>query len=102
MKAENKQLRNWYSSLPRNDFRQKREQIIDNCGITRAIFNNWIQGITVIPAKQYNDNKINKIFFINQHFYNGIPNTGCHSIYTIIKTSQLHQQFFRQQQNRYL
>lgn len=54
MKAENKQLRNWYSSLPRNDFRQKREQIIDNCGITRAIFNNWIQGITVIPAQHYN------------------------------------------------
>ena len=54
MKAENKQLRNWYSSLPRNDFRQKREQIIDSCGITRAIFNNWIQGITVIPAQHFN------------------------------------------------
>lgn len=53
MKTANKQLQEWYSSLPRNQFQRIREEIIEQCGITRAIFYNWLQGITPIPKHQY-------------------------------------------------
>lgn len=53
MKTANKQLQEWYSSLPRNQFQRIREEIIEQCGITRAIFYNWLQGITPIPCHLY-------------------------------------------------
>lgn len=53
MKQANMQLSAWYNTLPRNEYRQIREELIEQCGITRAIFYNWLQGITPIPKHQY-------------------------------------------------
>ena len=42
-----------YKSLPRGkkERSKKRDQIIKECGITKAIFYNWLSGITYIDVR---------------------------------------------------
>jgi hypothetical protein len=40
---------NWYRSLPSNRIIWYRDQIIDKCGITQAVFYNWLNGVTAVP-----------------------------------------------------
>ena len=45
---ENLLLKEWYDSL--GDCKLKfRDRIINNCGISRAVFYNWYGGISPIP-----------------------------------------------------
>lgn len=45
---ENLLLKEWYDSL--GDSKLKfRDRIINNCGISRAVFYNWYGGISPIP-----------------------------------------------------
>lgn len=44
----------WYSDLPKSEYRQKRQEIIEQCRISRAVFYNWLSGSTPIPPCHYN------------------------------------------------
>ncbi len=44
-----KQLLQWYNTLPKNDYKRLRNQVIDACGITKTVFYNWLRGTTPLP-----------------------------------------------------
>lgn len=49
----NSDFRTWYSELPKSEYRKKRQEIIDGCRITRAVFYNWLSGATPVPSCHY-------------------------------------------------
>ena len=49
----NEELRTWYSNLSRSEYRKKRNDIIEACRISRAIFYNWLSGATPVPTYHY-------------------------------------------------
>ena len=49
----NTDFRTWYSALPRTEYRAKRQEIIEACRITRAVFYNWLSGATPVPPVHY-------------------------------------------------
>lgn len=48
MKA-NLLLKHWYDGLPKDTYLSVRDKIIEECGISRAVFYNWYGGISPIP-----------------------------------------------------
>lgn len=48
MKA-NLLLKQWYDGLPKDTYLSVRDKIIEECGISRAVFYNWYRGISPIP-----------------------------------------------------
>lgn len=40
---------NWYRSLPSNKIISYRDEIIEKCGISQAVFYNWLYGKTPVP-----------------------------------------------------
>lgn len=48
MKA-NLLLKQWYDGLPKDTYLSVRDKIIEDCGISRAVFYNWYGGISPIP-----------------------------------------------------
>lgn len=48
MKA-NLLLKQWYDGLPKDTYLSVRDKIIEECGISRAVFYNWYGGISPIP-----------------------------------------------------
>lgn len=42
-------LKEWYLSLPQREALPKQQEIINRCYITRAVFYNWINGVTEVP-----------------------------------------------------
>lgn len=46
---ENLLFKEWYDGLPKDKYIEVRNKVIDNCGISRAVFYNWYGGITPIP-----------------------------------------------------
>lgn len=46
---EQKQLLQWYNTLPKNDYKRMRNQVIDACGVTKTVFYNWLRGTTPLP-----------------------------------------------------
>lgn len=45
----NKLFKEWYDGLPKNKGIEMRNTVIENCGISRAVFYNWYGGISPIP-----------------------------------------------------
>lgn len=45
----NKLFKEWYDGLPKNKGIEMRNTVIDNCGISRAVFYNWYCCVTPIP-----------------------------------------------------
>ena len=46
----NKLFKEWYDGLPKNKGIEMRNKVIENCGISRAIFYNWYSSLTSIPV----------------------------------------------------
>ena len=46
----NKLFKEWYDGLPKNKGIEMRNKVIENCGISRAVFYNWYSGLTSIPV----------------------------------------------------
>ena len=42
-------LKQWYDGLPKDSYLKVRDKIIEDCGISRAVFYNWYGGISPIP-----------------------------------------------------
>lgn len=45
----NKLFKEWYDGLPKDKYIEVRNKVIENCGISRAVFYNWYSGVTPIP-----------------------------------------------------
>jgi len=47
----NGNLKKFYESIPRydNEYLKKRNEIIEKCGISVAIWQNWKEGKTIVP-----------------------------------------------------
>jgi hypothetical protein len=46
---ENLLFKKWYNSLPKDKYIEARNKVIENCGISYAVFYNWYGGISPIP-----------------------------------------------------
>ena len=46
----NKLFKEWYDGLPKNKGIEMRNKVIENCGISRAVFYNWYSSLTAIPV----------------------------------------------------
>lgn len=42
-------LKQWYDGLPKDTYLSVRDKIIEECGISRAVFYNWYCCVTPIP-----------------------------------------------------